>query len=72
MSTLNDRFIWSLYRSVIVGPKKAGIAPSIGSAVVVPAATAASVSGGTPMESVATVSSGDPSQSTSADSTGSE
>lgn len=72
VSTLNDKFIWSLYRSVIVGPKKTGIAPSIGSASVVPAATASSVSAGTPMESVATVSSGDPSQSTSGDSAGSE
>ncbi|XP_034395499.1 lipopolysaccharide-responsive and beige-like anchor protein isoform X2 [Cyclopterus lumpus] len=47
----------SFDRSVVVAPKKAGMAPS---------ATAASVSGGTPINSVAVVSSGDSSQSDSA------
>ncbi|KAA8594657.1 hypothetical protein FQN60_011792, partial [Etheostoma spectabile] len=51
----------SFDRSVVVAPKKAGMAPSPGTS------TAASVSGGTPIESVAVVSSGDASQSTSAD-----
>lgn len=62
----------SLYRSVIVAPKKVGMAPSIGTSTAVPATAAASVSGGTPIDSVAVVSSGDASQSTSADSAGSE
>ncbi|XP_041788966.1 lipopolysaccharide-responsive and beige-like anchor protein isoform X3 [Chelmon rostratus] len=57
----------SFDRSVIVAPKKAGMTPSPGTSTPVPAATAASVSGGTPIDSVAVVSSGDPSQSTSAD-----
>uniref|UniRef100_A0A8C9YWC9 Neurobeachin n=1 Tax=Sander lucioperca TaxID=283035 RepID=A0A8C9YWC9_SANLU len=57
----------SFDRSVVVAPKKAGMAPSPGTSTAVPAATAASVSGGTPIESVAVVSSGDASQSTSAD-----
>ncbi|KAK9540554.1 hypothetical protein VZT92_002998 [Zoarces viviparus] len=58
----------SFDRSVVVAPKKAGMAPSPGTSAAVPAATAASVSGGTPIDSVAVVSSGDASQSTSADS----
>ncbi|KAM9362789.1 lipopolysaccharide-responsive and beige-like anchor protein [Symphorus nematophorus] len=58
----------SFDRSVIVAPKKAGMTPSPGTSTPVPAATAASVSGGTPIDSVAVVSSGDASQSTSADS----
>lgn len=58
----------SFDRSVVVAPKKAGMAPSPGTSTTVPAATAASVSGGTPIDSVAVVSSGDASQSTSADS----
>uniref|UniRef100_A0AAQ4RW25 LPS responsive beige-like anchor protein n=1 Tax=Gasterosteus aculeatus aculeatus TaxID=481459 RepID=A0AAQ4RW25_GASAC len=53
--------------SVVVAPKKAGAAPSPGASTAVPAATAASVSGGTPIDSVAVVSSGDASQSASAD-----
>ncbi|XP_030281871.1 lipopolysaccharide-responsive and beige-like anchor protein isoform X2 [Sparus aurata] len=58
----------SFDRSVIVAPKKAGMTPSPSTSTPVPAATAASVSGGTPIDSVAVVSSGDASQSTSADS----
>ncbi|XP_044046004.1 lipopolysaccharide-responsive and beige-like anchor protein isoform X3 [Siniperca chuatsi] len=58
----------SFDRSVIVAPKKAGMTPSPGTSIPVPAATAASVSGGTPIDSVAIVSSDDASQSTSADS----
>ncbi|XP_042283215.1 lipopolysaccharide-responsive and beige-like anchor protein isoform X2 [Thunnus maccoyii] len=58
----------SFDRSVVVAPKKAGMTPSPGTSTPVPAATAASVSGGTPIDSVAVVSSGDASQSTSADS----
>ncbi|KAM8879745.1 lipopolysaccharide-responsive and beige-like anchor protein isoform 3-T3 [Spinachia spinachia] len=54
----------SFDRSVVVAPKKAGTAPSSTAA---PAATAPSVSGGTPIDSVAVVSSGDASQSASAD-----
>lgn len=54
-----------------MAPKKAGMAPSIGTSAAVTAATAASVSSGTPIDSVAVVSSGDASQSTSADSAGS-
>ncbi|XP_077965271.1 lipopolysaccharide-responsive and beige-like anchor protein isoform X4 [Gasterosteus aculeatus] len=57
----------SFDRSVVVAPKKAGAAPSPGASTSVPAATAASVSGGTPIDSVAVVSSGDASQSASAD-----
>lgn len=60
-------FIRSFYRSVIVAPKKSGLAPSISASAAFPAATAASVSSGTPMDSVAVVSSGDASQSTSAE-----
>ena len=60
------------YRSVIVAPKKAGMAPSIGTFSAVPAATAPSVSSGTPINSVAVVSSGDPSQRTSTDSAGND
>lgn len=48
------------------------MAPSVATSTAIPAATAASVSGGTPMDSVAVVSSGDASQSSSADSAGSE
>ncbi|XP_042340434.1 lipopolysaccharide-responsive and beige-like anchor protein isoform X1 [Plectropomus leopardus] len=58
----------SFDRSVIVAPKKVGLTPSPGTSMTVPAATAASVSGGTPMDSVAVVSSGDASQGASADS----
>ncbi|KAK2817203.1 hypothetical protein Q5P01_025394 [Channa striata] len=58
----------SFDRSVVVAPKKAGATPSPGTSIPIPAATAASVSAGTPIDSVALVSSGDASQSTSADS----
>uniref|UniRef100_A0A4W6ES33 Neurobeachin n=1 Tax=Lates calcarifer TaxID=8187 RepID=A0A4W6ES33_LATCA len=58
----------SFDRSVVVAPKKAGMMPSPGTSTPVPAATAASVSAGTPIDNVAVVSSGDASQSTSADS----
>uniref|UniRef100_A0A8D3CB10 Neurobeachin n=1 Tax=Scophthalmus maximus TaxID=52904 RepID=A0A8D3CB10_SCOMX len=58
----------SFDRSVVVAPKKAGMTPSPGTSTHVPAATAASVSAGTPMDSVAVVSSGDASESASADS----
>ncbi|XP_026215325.1 lipopolysaccharide-responsive and beige-like anchor protein isoform X3 [Anabas testudineus] len=58
----------SFDRSVIVAPKKVGATPSSGTSIPVTAATAASVSAGTPIDSVAVVSSGDASQSTSADS----
>lgn len=61
---------FSLYRSVIVAPKKSGMAASSGTLTTVPAATAVSVSSGTPIDSVAVVSSGDTSQSTPADSAG--
>lgn len=61
---------FSLYRSVIVAPKKSGMAASAGTLATVPAATAVSVSSGTPIDSVAVVSSGDTSQSTPADSAG--
>uniref|UniRef100_H3DK38 LPS responsive beige-like anchor protein n=1 Tax=Tetraodon nigroviridis TaxID=99883 RepID=H3DK38_TETNG len=57
----------SFDRSVIVAPKKSGLAPSISASAAFPAATAASVSSGTPMDSVAVVSAGDASQSTSAE-----
>ncbi|XP_074485534.1 lipopolysaccharide-responsive and beige-like anchor protein isoform X4 [Sebastes fasciatus] len=60
----------SFDRSVVVAPKKPGMAPSPGISTAVPAATAASVSGGTPTDGVAVVSSGDASQGTSADSGG--
>ncbi|XP_074485551.1 lipopolysaccharide-responsive and beige-like anchor protein isoform X20 [Sebastes fasciatus] len=60
----------SFDRSVVVAPKKPGMAPSPGISTAVPAATAASVSGGTPTDGVAVVSSGDASQGTSADSAG--
>uniref|UniRef100_A0A669BYI8 Neurobeachin n=1 Tax=Oreochromis niloticus TaxID=8128 RepID=A0A669BYI8_ORENI len=56
----------SFDRSVIVGPKKAGVMPSPGTST--PVLTTASVSGGTPIDSVSVVSSSDASQSTSADS----
>ncbi|KAG5286169.1 hypothetical protein AALO_G00011740 [Alosa alosa] len=58
----------SFDRSVVVGPKKAGGAPSpasVSSAVANPAASAA---GGTPVNNVAVVSSSDATQSTSAES----
>uniref|UniRef100_A0A8C4I280 Neurobeachin n=1 Tax=Dicentrarchus labrax TaxID=13489 RepID=A0A8C4I280_DICLA len=42
----------SFDRSVIVAPKKAGMAPSPGTSTPVPAATAASVSGGTSIDSL--------------------
>nr|XP_046271216.1 lipopolysaccharide-responsive and beige-like anchor protein isoform X4 [Scatophagus argus] len=58
----------SFDRSVIVAPKKAGVTLSTGTSTPIPAATAASVSGVTHIDSVAVVSSGDASQSTSADS----
>ncbi|XP_029365340.1 lipopolysaccharide-responsive and beige-like anchor protein [Echeneis naucrates] len=62
--------ISSFDRSVVVGPKRTGmVPPSSATSTPVPAATAASVSAGTPIDSVAVVSSGDASQSTSADST---
>uniref|UniRef100_A0A665TUE0 Neurobeachin n=1 Tax=Echeneis naucrates TaxID=173247 RepID=A0A665TUE0_ECHNA len=65
--------ISSFDRSVVVGPKRTGmVPPSSATSTPVPAATAASVSAGTPIDSVAVVSSGDASQSTSADSTASE
>ncbi|XP_023118017.2 lipopolysaccharide-responsive and beige-like anchor protein isoform X1 [Amphiprion ocellaris] len=57
----------SFDRSVVVAPKKAGMMPSPSTSTSV-AATAASVSSGTPIDSVAVVSSDDASQSTSADS----
>ncbi|XP_037621282.1 lipopolysaccharide-responsive and beige-like anchor protein isoform X6 [Sebastes umbrosus] len=60
----------SFDRSVVVAPKKPGMAPSPGISTAVPAATAASVTGGTPTDGVAVVSSGDASQGTSADSAG--
>uniref|UniRef100_A0A672ZPI7 Neurobeachin n=1 Tax=Sphaeramia orbicularis TaxID=375764 RepID=A0A672ZPI7_9TELE len=58
----------SFDRSVIVAPKKPGVTPSPGLSTPIPAATAASVSGGTPMDSVSVVSAADASQSSSADS----
>lgn len=58
----------SLYRSVIVAPKKAGVMPSPGTSTPVLTTASASVSGGTPIDSVSVVSSSDASQSTSADS----
>lgn len=57
----------SFDRSVVVAPKKSGVTPSPASSTSVPAATPASVSGGTPMDSVAVVSTDDASQSTSAE-----
>ncbi|KAF7666098.1 hypothetical protein LDENG_00118550 [Lucifuga dentata] len=62
----------SFDRSVVVGSKKTGMTPSpvpSSSSAPIPAATAASVSGGTPINSVAVVSAADASQSASADST---
>lgn len=67
VSVSDMRFIWSLCRSVVVAPKKSGLAPSISASAAFPAATAASVSSGTPMDSVAVVSAADASQSTSAE-----
>lgn len=58
--------VFSLDRSVVVAPKKSGVA-SASTVPAIPAATAASVSGGTPIDSVAVVSSGDTSQSSSAE-----
>ncbi|XP_035021700.2 lipopolysaccharide-responsive and beige-like anchor protein isoform X3 [Hippoglossus stenolepis] len=66
--TRNSLQIHSFDRSVVVAPKKAGMAPSPGTATPVPAATAASVSAGTPIDRVAVVSAGDASESISADS----
>lgn len=63
---------FSLYRSVVVAPKKSGAASSASTLPAIPAATAASVSGGTPIDSVAVVSSGDTSQSSSADVAGTD
>nr|XP_043884201.1 lipopolysaccharide-responsive and beige-like anchor protein isoform X3 [Solea senegalensis] len=57
----------SFDRSVIVAPKKAGMASLPSMSTPVPAVTAASVSAGTPMDSVAVVSSGDASESISAE-----
>ncbi|KAM6940702.1 lipopolysaccharide-responsive and beige-like anchor protein [Xenentodon cancila] len=57
----------SFDRSVVVAPKKVGMAPSPVASTSVPTSTAASASG-TPVDSVAVVSSGDTSQSNSADS----
>lgn len=65
-------FMHSLYRSVVVAPKKSGVASAASTAPAVPAATAASVSGGTPIDSVAVVSSGDTSQSSSAEAAGTD
>ncbi|KAI9525529.1 hypothetical protein NQZ68_006078 [Dissostichus eleginoides] len=62
----SSRQFRSFDRSVVVAPKKTGMAPSAGASTSVPSATAASVSAGTPIDSVAMVSSGDASQSTSA------
>ncbi|XP_060942885.1 lipopolysaccharide-responsive and beige-like anchor protein isoform X2 [Limanda limanda] len=61
----------SFDRSVVVAPKKAGMAPSPGSSTPVPAATAASVSAGTPIDRVAVVSAGEATEGISADSTAS-
>lgn len=62
----------SLCRSVVVAPKKSGVASSASALPAVPAAAAASVSGGTPIDSVAVVSSGDTSQSSSAEAAGTD
>lgn len=59
-------------RSVVVAPKKPGVASSASALPAVPAATAASVSGRTPIDSVAVVSSGDTSQSSSAEAAGTD
>ncbi|XP_071359650.1 lipopolysaccharide-responsive and beige-like anchor protein isoform X3 [Trachinotus anak] len=58
----------SFDRSVVVAPKKAGMMPSSGTTTPVPAASATSVSAGTPIDSVAVVSSDAAAQSTSTDS----
>ncbi|KAM3864793.1 lipopolysaccharide-responsive and beige-like anchor protein [Diretmus argenteus] len=61
----------SFDRSVVVAPKKMGMMPSpVSSSATtpVPTATAASVSGGTPINSVAVVSAGEASQSSSTES----
>lgn len=63
---------FSLCRSVVVAPKKSGVASSASTLPAVPAATAASVSGGTPIDSVAVVSSGDTSQSSAAEAAGTD
>lgn len=65
-------YAFSLSRSVVVAPKKSGVASSASTLPAVPAATAASVSGGTPIDSVAVVSSGDTSQSCSAEAAGTD
>lgn len=51
-----------------MAPRKAGMAPSPGTSTPIPAATASSVSAGTPMEGVAVVSTTDASEGVSADS----
>ncbi|XP_008314921.2 lipopolysaccharide-responsive and beige-like anchor protein isoform X1 [Cynoglossus semilaevis] len=58
----------SFDRSVVVAPRIAGKAPSPGTSTPIPAATASSVSAGTPMEGVAVVSTTDASEGVSADS----
>ncbi|XP_047222522.1 lipopolysaccharide-responsive and beige-like anchor protein isoform X5 [Girardinichthys multiradiatus] len=58
----------SFDRSVIVAPKKAGTLPSQVPSASAQTSTAASVSGGTPVDGVAVVSSGDASQNPSEDS----
>ncbi|MEQ2269435.1 hypothetical protein XENORESO_004575 [Xenotaenia resolanae] len=58
----------SFDRSVIVAPKKAGTLPSQVPSASAQTSTAASVSGGTPVDGVAVVSSGDASQNPSVDS----
>lgn len=54
-------------RSVVVGPKKAGGAPSPAGVSTVAANPAASAAGGTPINNVAVVSSSDTTQNASAD-----
>ncbi|KAI4832036.1 hypothetical protein KUCAC02_015020 [Chaenocephalus aceratus] len=49
----SSRQFRSFDRSVVVAPKKTGMAPSAGAFTSVPSATAASVSAGTPIDSVA-------------------
>ncbi|KAJ4944891.1 hypothetical protein JOQ06_013430, partial [Pogonophryne albipinna] len=49
----SSRQFRSFDRSVVVAPKKTGMAPSAGASTSVPSATAASVSAGTPIDSVA-------------------
>ncbi|XP_041839635.1 lipopolysaccharide-responsive and beige-like anchor protein isoform X4 [Melanotaenia boesemani] len=61
----------SFDRSVVLGPKKAGMTPSPSTSGSVLTSTAASISAGTAVDSVAVVSSGDTSQGTNTDSTAS-